>query len=208
MMKKHVLMGLLLLASFASFAQAKTAAKIDDQKWKIRLRVIDVIPPGSSYTITPGTDVKVGSSIVPELDFTYYFTKNLAAELILGTTRHKVSLAPSGSKTELGKVWLLPPTLNVQYHIPLKGVEPYFGAGINYTIFYGVKDAGASLKYKNAVGFSTQAGADFSISDKWFINLDVKRLFLKTDVTVEPSTKLKGVKIDPWIIGIGIGTKF
>lgn len=201
-------MSLLLLVSYAGFTQSKTVAKGDDQKWKIRLRVIDVTPPGTSYTLAPGADVKVGSSIVPELDFTYFITKNLAAELILGTTRHKVSLASAGTKTELSKVWLLPPTLNVQYHIPLKGVEPYFGAGINYTIFYGAKNAGASLKYKNAVGFSTQAGADFSISDKWFINLDVKRLFLKTDVTVEPATKLKGVKIDPWIIGIGIGTKF
>jgi len=207
-MKKIMLMGLLLMASFATFAQAKTAAKSDDQKWKIRLRAIDAIPTGTSYTVTAGTDVKVGSSIVPELDFTYFFSKNLAAELILGTTRHTVSLATAGTKTELGKVWLLPPTLNLQYHIPLKGVEPYFGAGINYTIFYGVKDAGATLKYKNSVGFSTQIGADFSISDKWFINLDVKKLFLKTDVTVEPSTKLTGVKLDPWIIGIGIGTKF
>lgn len=203
-----MLMSLLLLASFATFAQAKTESKNDSQKWKIRLRVIDAIPTGTSYTVAAGTDVKISSSIVPELDFTYFFSKNFAAELILATTRHTVNLQTASAKTELGKVWLLPPTLNLQYHIPLKGVTPYFGAGINYTIFYGAKDAGASLSYKNAVGFSTQAGMDLSISDKWFLNLDIKKLFLKTDVTVAPSTKLTGVKIDPWIIGIGIGTRF
>lgn len=122
-----MLTGLLLLASFDSFAQAKTATKSDCQKWKIRLRAIDAIPPGSSYTVTPGNEVEIVSSIMPELDFTYFFTKNIAAQLILGTTCHKVNSVTSGTETGLGKVWLLPPTLNVQYHIPLKGVEPYLG---------------------------------------------------------------------------------
>jgi outer membrane protein len=207
-MKKYMLMGLLMLASFATFAQTKTAVKSDYQKWKVRLRVIDAIPPGSSYTVSEGTDVKIGSSVMPELDFTYYFTKNLAAELILGTTHHKVSLETAGAKTELGKVWLLPPTLNLQYHIPLKGVEPYIGAGVNYTVFYGEKDAGASLDYKNKFGLSTQAGADVRINDKWFVNLDIKKLFLETDVTIKPSTTLSGVNVDPWIVGVGIGFKF
>lgn len=207
-MKKIMLLGFFMLIGFLAFSQTKSTQKNDSQKWKIRLRIIDAIPKGTNYTISAGTDVKISSSIVPELDFTYFFSENFAAELILATTRHTVNLQTSGAKTELGKVWLLPPTLNLQYHIPLKGVTPYFGAGINYTIFYGAKDAGATLSYKNAVGFSTQAGMDLSISDKWFLNLDIKKLFLKTDVTVAPSTKLSGVKIDPWVIGIGIGTRF
>ncbi len=207
-MKKVFMVCIVLLAGLAAVAQTKTSGKATDQKWKIRLRVIDAIPKGTNYTVAAGTDVKIGSSVVPELDFTYFLSKNFAAELILGTTRHTVNLQTASTKTALGKVWLLPPTLNLQYHIPLKGVEPYFGAGINYSIFYGAKDEGATLSYKNAVGFSTQAGMDLNISDNWFLNLDIKKLFLKTDVTVAPSTKLTGVKIDPWIIGIGIGTRF
>jgi len=203
-------MGALLLAGFATFAQSKTAAKSDDQKWKVRLRVITVIPPSSSYDYSSTSDITISKAVVPELDFTYFFTKNLAAELILGTTKHTVKLKPnSGTATELGKVWLLPPTLNLQYHIPLKGVTPYIGAGINYTIFYGAKDQALALSYKNKVGFSTQIGADFAISDKWFINVDIKKLFLKTDVSVKaPAVTLQDVKINPFIIGVGIGTRF
>ena len=200
-------MGLLLLAGSATFSQAKTTVKNDTQKWKVRLRLIAAIPPSSSYILS-GSDVKLSTAIAPELDFTYFFCKNLAAELILGTTKHTVKLDAHSSNTTLGTVWLLPPTLNLQYHFPLKGITPYIGAGINYSIFYGVKDDGASLSYKNNVGFSTQAGFDLGISDKWFINLDVKKIFLKTDVTVKPTTVLSGVKVDPFVIGLGIGTRF
>lgn len=186
----------------------KKDSKTDNSKWQIRLRAIAAIPPSTSYDLS-GSDVKISSSVVPELDFTYYFTKNLAAELILGTTHHKVSLKTGSNKTELGKVWLLPPTLNVQYHLPVKNFIPYIGVGINYTIFYGVKDEAAKLGYQNNVGFSTQLGADYMINKKWFINLDIKKIFLKSDVTIKGTTPtvLNNVDIDPFVIGLGIGVK-
>lgn len=207
-MKKNILIGMMLLCSVAVFAQEKkTAAK--DSKWAVRLRAIAAIPPSSSYSLS-GSDVKISTAVVPELDFTYYFTENWAAELILGTTRHNVNLRTNGTDTKLGSVWLLPPTLNLQYHLPLKNFSPYIGAGINYTFFYGVTDNAASLSYKNNAGLSTQLGFDYNISSKWFLNVDVKKIFLKSDVTVKGTTPtvLSGVKINPFIVGIGIGTRF
>jgi outer membrane protein len=206
-MKKYMIMAMMLLSTMATFAQSKTTAK-NDAKWKVRLRVIAAIPPSKSYSLSSTTDVVISTSVVPELDFTYYFMKNFAAELILGTTHHKVS-AKSTTKTELGKVWLLPPTLNLQYHFTAGSIEPYIGAGINYTIFYGAKDEAMALKYKNNVGFSTQIGADYNVSKKLFINLDIKKIFLKTDVTIKgPNTVLKNVKVDPFVIGLGVGLRF
>ena len=200
-------MALLLLGGTATFAQAKKESK-SEPKWQVRLRAIAAIPPSTSYDLS-GSDVKISTSVVPELDFSYYFTKNIAAELILGTTHHKVNLKTGSNKTELGKVWLLPPTLNVQYHLPVKNFIPYIGVGINYTIFYGVKDEGAKLDYQNNVGFSTQLGADYMINKKWSINLDIKKVFLRSDVTIKGTTPtvLPNVKIDPFIIGLGIGVK-
>lgn len=206
-MKKFLLAGCMLLAGVAAMAQNKITSKADNYKWKARLRFIAAVPPSSSYDLS-GTDVKISAAYVPELDFTYYFTKNLSAELILGTTRHSVKTDNHGTTSKLGSVWLLPPTLNLQYHFPLQGIAPYIGAGVNYSIFYGAKDDAATLAYKNRFGFSAQVGADIDISDKWFINIDVKKIFLKTDVTVGSSTTLKGVKVDPFIFGLGIGTKF
>lgn len=204
-----MIIALALFTSFAGFAQAKTTAKHDFKKWNVRLRLIAAVPKSTMYTLGK-SDVKATTSVVPELDFTYYFIKNLSAELILGTTHHTVKLADASSSTKLGKVWLLPPTLNVQYHLPIGNIIPYAGVGVNYSIFYGAKDDAASLKYKNNVGFSTQLGADFNINSKWFINVDIKKIFLQTDVTVEgtPATVLSGVKVDPFIFGLGIGTRF
>lgn len=209
-MKTNIgIMLMLLVCSSAGFAQVKTNRTNDGKKWAVRLRVIDAVPPSSSYNLS-GSDIKISSSVVPEADFSYYFTKNLAAELILGTTHHSVKLAGADGSPNLGKVWLLPPTLNLQYHLPLKSFVPYAGAGINYTIFYGVKDEAAKLGYKNNAGFSAQLGFDYKLNSKWFINLDVKRVWLKTDVTIKGTTPtvLSGVKINPYIFGLGIGTRF
>ena len=42
---------------------------------------------------TSAAKLEVGSNIIPEIDFSYYFTKNLAAELILATgTKHDVKV--------------------------------------------------------------------------------------------------------------------
>ena len=196
----------LLLGTMATFAQVKKDSRNDNQKWKVRLRLIAAVPPSSSYDLS-GSDVKISASVVPELDFTYFFTRNFAAELILGTTHHKVTLKGTGPETKLGKVWALPPTLNLQYHLPLKSITPYIGVGINYTIFYGVKDDAAKLAYKNNVGFSTQLGMDYKINKRWFVNLDIKKLFLKTDVTIKGTTPtvLSNVKVDPFIFGLGVG---
>ncbi|MFM2358841.1 MAG: hypothetical protein RLY16_834 [Bacteroidota bacterium] len=205
-MKKNLFFALLMLCSLASVAQTKTQEK----KWKFRARLIAAIPPSVSYKNAYSLgDVKISTSVVPEVDFTYFFNKNFAAELILGTTKHTVKL----NTTELSNVWLLPPTLNLQYHIPTKGFTPYFGAGINYTFFYGVKDKnGFALDYQNGFGFSTQLGADIDISKNWYLNIDIKKLFLKSDVGVKSGTTtlptLQNVKIDPFVIGIGIGTRF
>lgn len=177
----------------------------------VRVRALGVIPSEDDNTNLG--DVAIGKALVPELDFTYFFTENLAAELILGTTNHSVDLETATGDVDLGNVNLLPPTLTLQYHLPLNNgkIKPYAGAGINYTIFYGV-DSGVfkDISYDNKVGFALQLGSDFYINDKMFINADVKKIFLKTDVTIDTGagTLPVEVNIDPWLLGVGMGMKF
>ncbi|MFP3480474.1 OmpW family outer membrane protein, partial [Burkholderia sp. SIMBA_057] len=88
---------------------------------------------------------------------------------------------------------LLPPTLTAQYHFfPKERVSPYVGAGINYTLFYredaANKANGIGLRitdtdYENRFGWALQAGVDVALTGNWSLNLDVKKIFLKTDVT-------------------------
>ena len=196
------------------------------QNWQVRLRGVAVQPNEKAEVSTIGGDVNISNSFIPELDFTYFFNKNVAAELILGTTKHDVKTTgsnltaiggPASAEVDLGSVWLLPPTLTLQYHFyPTKSLKPYVGAGLNYTIFYGVKSGVVKdVEYKNNVGFALQGGVDYMLNDKYFLNFDIKKVFLKTDVDVDASNVVPGansvpakVNIDPLLIGFGIGMKF
>ena len=189
------------------------------KRWQVRLRALGVAPDESATIGVIGGDVAISNTIVPELDFTYFFTEHFAAELILGTTKHDVkAINTAAGDVNLGSVWLLPPTLTAQYHFytsDKKVFKPYIGAGVNYTLFYNVKSGDvADVKYDNALGYAAQLGFDLMLDDKFFINVDAKRLFLKTDVTVDASNLAPGlsipaeVEINPWLLGIGFGMKF
>ncbi|MGZ3766335.1 MAG: OmpW/AlkL family protein [Mucilaginibacter sp.] len=228
---KKLLLPLFILSIFISFNSiAQTKGELD-----IRLRGVAVIPQESATIGVIGGNVNISNSVIPEVDFTYFFAKNFSAELILGTTRHSVKTVgsdlsaiggPSSASVDLGKVWLLPPTLTLQYHIPTgTAFKPYLGAGINYTIFYSV-DKGPTVNnvsYKDKFAFAVQGGFDFDVSKKVFINVDVKKIFLSTNVTVnaanltpEGSPNLApvlaaipaAVKINPWLLGVGVGYRF
>lgn len=196
----------------------------------VRARGVAVLPQekgtlhaGSPLNVDVGSP-KVGNDYIPEVDFTYFFTDNIAAELIAGTSRHKVSgnlLTALGGSVEVGKVSLLPPTLTVQYHFfPKERVSPYVGAGINYTLFYResaantANSAGLAITntdYKNRFGFALQAGVDVALTGAWSLNLDVKKIFLKTDVTAQTNLGVpvtSKVTLDPWLVGVGVGYRF
>lgn len=185
-------------------------------KWQARLRAVVVAPDASADIQAIAGDVDISTAIIPELDFTYFFSENIAAELILGTAKHDVkAVATAVGDIDLGSVWLLPPTLTLQYHFTGMEVKPYVGAGINYTIYYGIDEGPVAdaVQYDNSVGFALQGGLDYPLNDKWFLNLDVKKLFLSTDATVFANTALGAVvgadvKINPWLIGLGVGMKF
>lgn len=200
-------------------AQDNEEKTTEFKKWQVRLRALGVAPDESATIGIIGGDVAISNTIVPELDFTYFFTENFAAELILGTTKHDVqAINTAAGDVNLGSVWLLPPTLTAQYHFYTsenKVFKPYIGAGVNYTLFYNVKSGDvADVKYDNALGYAAQLGFDLMVDDTFFINLDVKRLFLSTDVTVDASNLAPGlsipaeVDINPWLIGVGVGMKF
>jgi outer membrane protein len=183
----------------------------------IRLRGIGVLPEEDSELTVDGNEIPgeatVDDTFVPELDISYFFTDNLALELILATSRHDVEAldTPLGD-ADLGEVQLLPPTLTLQYHfLPQERFSPYLGAGINYTVFFDEEEgAASSIDYEDSFGFALQAGIDYALSGNWSLNFDVKKVFLDTDVdtTVEGTDIEADVDIDPWIIGIGVGYRF
>lgn len=230
-MKRLIVIAAMIFAGLSVSGQSTETAK---HEWRVRLRGVGVLPQESATVGVIGGDAKISNSFIPELDFTYFITRHWAAELILGTTRHKVSTtssdlsaigAGSNADVNLGKVWLLPPTLTLQYHYPVGKFNPYLGAGVNYTIFYSADQGPVvkSIDYKDKFAFAVQAGADYDISKRLFVNVDLKKIFLSTTASVDASNLTPAgnpglapvlggikadVKIDPWLVGVGIGCRF
>lgn len=173
----------------------------------VRLRALHVAPDVSTNDTLSALDAGVKQSTVPELDLTYMFTDNIGAELILGVTRHRVT-SNAGS---LGKVSLLPPTLTLQYHFNPNGqFRPYVGAGINYTRFYdnSLSAGGERVRIdRDSFGPALQLGMDIGLDENWFMNVDVKKLWIRTDASLAGAS-LGTLKIDPWLVGVGIGRRF
>ena len=226
MLKQTFLAGVMATAMACGFAEVAEAEQGD---WMVRGRVIGVLPDEGASLSAGGTalpgDVDIGDQYVPELDITYFFNDNFAAELILGVTPHDVkatgvTAGPLVDATiDLGDVWLLPPTLTAQYHFNPDGqVKPYVGAGINATFFFNEDEGPVAdgIEYDPSVGFALQAGVDIDLDGEpggWAFNADVKKVWISPDVTIDFTTALgtsvnADVDIDPVIVGVGLGYRF
>lgn len=205
--------------------------------WVVRLRATNISPNESSdlgkyvnKNVAPGAmsngaELKVDSNTIPELDISYYWTKNIATELILALgSKHDVSVTKEAGSTvpnqKLGSIDALPPTLTAQWHFnPDQTFDPYVGAGINATFMLDRKLdlragplAGSNIKIdRSSFGPALQAGLDVNLKDGWLLNADVKYLWLDTDVKLQTSSgwkKIDSLDVNPWVISLGIGKRF
>jgi len=178
----------------------------------VRARGVWVAP--ETYTTfatgaAAGGVANASQSYIPELDVSYFFTKNISAELIAAVTRHHMSV--KHPNIDLGRVEVLPPTLTAQYHfLPTSMVNPYLGAGINYTTFFGTSKGASGLKvhYDSSWGPALQAGADIHLTGNWYANVDVKQLFVSTTANVGSGAATARVNLNPTLVGVGVGYKF
>jgi outer membrane protein len=183
---------------------AAPAFSANDSPWQVRARALLVAP--SEHSSLP---VSIDNSFVPELDVSYFVDKHWALELIAAVAPHTVAVDGIG---DLADVWLLPPTLTVQYHLDPDGqsIRPYVGAGINYTTFLGIDEsAGLNVKLDDSFGLALQAGFDIPFGGGWSANVDVKKIFISTDATVTGGvTAAASVDIDPVVVGFGVGYRY
>jgi outer membrane protein len=206
-MKKSVLA--IALCSLAALSSQAFAQQTQEGSWLVRVRAVNLDPANKSDPINgagASDRLTINSKVIPELDISYFFTPNWATELVLTyPQKQKVSL----DGAQIGTFKHLPPTLTLQYHFtPEKTISPYVGAGINYTRISSVDILnGAARLEKSSVGLALQAGVDFKIDKNWSINLDVKKVQIRSDVNTAAG-QLSAVKIDPWLIGVGVGYRF
>lgn len=230
-MNKSLIFAALAAAGLVATVLSGPARAEDTQSpWQLRVRALGVVPDtsGSSVNVqgvpslsSPYSGLTIDNSIVPELDVSYYFTPNIAAELVLGVTPHNINATGQLNGLYVGKSWLLPPTLMAQYHFTDLGqFKPYLGLGVNYTFFFnqtpGYTPNGnglsvTSLNVNNSFGAAFQAGFDYMIDKHWGFNMDVKKLLLRPtyNATVNNTIPVSGTaNIDPWLIGVGLTYRF
>lgn len=212
--KMQKLFGLSVLVAVLGSAVAAPALA-EEGSFMVRVRAVNLDPANDSDAIpalgVPADAIHVNDRVIPEVDFTYFLTKNIAAELVLTyPQKHDVSL--SGRK--IGTFKHLPPTLTLQYHFqPDAQFRPYVGAGVNYTritsVNLAVPGVGALDLENDSFGGALQAGFDIKLNQSWYLNMDVKKVWIKSDLTLKATgTKVSAVGVDPVLLGIGIGYRF
>lgn len=205
-MKKSATAAVMVFAALGMFAGQAMA---EQSPWLVRARAVHLSPADKSDPVggVGASDrITVSSKTIPEIDISYFFTPNIAAELILTyPQKHDVML----DGKNIGTFKHLPPTLTAQYHfMPDAQIKPYVGAGVNYTRISKVDLLeGAGSLENSSWGFALQAGVDFKLDKNWSLNLDVKKVQIRSDVSIA-GTKVSNVKVDPVLIGVGLGYRF
>ncbi|MCP5158020.1 MAG: outer membrane beta-barrel protein [Gammaproteobacteria bacterium] len=182
--------------------------------WLVRAGVWGIYPESDNLTFnvnrrTRATlDVDDGYSL--GFNITYMVNPNIGIELLgAWPFKHDISMTGAGKVAETKQ---LPPTLFVQYHfMPSGTIHPYVGVGLNYTNFFSEKTkgalSGASLKLEDSWGAAGQLGIDIDVAPNWFVNADISYMNIETDAKVN-GVGIGTVKINPWVVGLNVGTRF
>lgn len=196
-MKKNLLAVAILCVCSSGAVWAQPA----EGPWMVRARAVHLDSANKDST---GLGLSINDKTMPEVDITYFFNKNIAAELIL-TVPQKHTLSAGG--TQIGTLKHLPPSLLVQYHFDAASFKPYVGAGLNYTRFSSVNlPAGVDID-RNSIGAALQVGVDIPLAKNLYLNFDVKKVFIKTDVSAA-GVQVGTFKVDPVLVGVGLGWRF
>lgn len=190
----------LLGGLFSGTAFAQTV----EGPWMVRARAVHL---GSANGDSTGLNLAINDKWMPEVDVSYFINPNFALELVL-TVPQKQTLTASG--TAIGNLKHLPPTLMAQYHFDQLGAgtfRPYVGAGVNYTRFSSVSLPNGVDIDRSSWGPALQVGMDIPLGKQLYLNLDVKKVYIRTDVSVAGSN-IGSFKIDPLLVGVGLGWRF
>lgn len=207
-MRKAVL-STLLVSSIAAAALVTSSQAFAYGAGDFFTRVgIAKVDPKSDNGEVLGADVNVDAESNFAFTLGYRFHDKMGVEL-LAALPFKHDLQVEGVTD--GSTKHLPPTLTLQYY-PLGGtearVQPYVGAGINYTRFSDEKtDIGASLELDDSWGAAGQVGVDLLIDDNWAFNAAAWYIDIDSDAKVG-GADAGTVEIDPIVVMAGLSYRF
>jgi outer membrane protein len=183
---------------------------------------------GTTLSLGGGTSkLELDSDTQLGLTATYMYDSNWGIELLAATPFQHTASA-TGELVGVGSVVEtkhLPPTLSAVYYFNTAGsFNPYFGAGINYTVFFdedvsaGADTAfsdlgltGADASINDSWGLAIQLGADYQLNDRWLVNASVRWIDINTEATINFDNGSKittDIEVDPFVYTLAIGYKF
>ncbi len=185
--------------------------------WIVRAGLGVVAPDGDGSDISAGNglglppgNVDVDDGYAATITVAYMVTDHIGVELLASTPfNHDIDYTGLGDIAETDH---LPPTLSLQYHFgPFGRIQPYVGAGVNYTIFFNEDTKGAAngttLNLEDSVGLAVQGGFDWHFGNNWLVNADFRW------IDIEPKGEINGVdigdvEIDPYVVSLNVGYNF
>jgi outer membrane protein len=217
---KPVFLAILALSATTAFAQKAGS-------WSASVGVTQISPDVNSGNLSapslPGTKIDVNNNTQLTGAVNYAMTDNIVINVPLGFGfKHKVSgdgaIAGVGV---IGTTKALPITLLGQYRFmePNAQFRPYVGGGLSYVKFY--KETGTAvltaitnpggpattLKFESKLAPTIQLGVVYNINDKWYIDANYTKTFLKTTGTLSTGQTLDA-KLDPNGFTLQVGYKF
>lgn len=213
---KGIAGGVAAAALVVTSAQTAVAGDYNGD-FMVRAGVSVVIPDAGADVFVGGArqagwDADVSTEVIPSLTLTYFFNKNIAAELFCCFAKMEAEGKGATPVNDLGDFWIFPPAVTLQYHFDrMGGFKPYVGAGIQYIHFFSEGNSGiggAKIRLDDAVGFTLQAGIDVELGQGWYANLDVKKTWIDTEASWAGTNITADVDVDPLIVSANIGYRF
>ncbi|MFV1600597.1 MULTISPECIES: OmpW/AlkL family protein [unclassified Phaeobacter] len=193
---------LALSAALAALAGPALAQSQGD--WTLGIGIANVNPKSDNGTLA-GAAATIDDDTALTFTAEYFIRDNIGIELLAASPfEHDISL--NGAYIATTKH--LPPTLSVNYHFPTQTkFKPFVGVGINYTTFFEESSPAGVISLDDSVGLALNLGADWQISDRGALRVNVRYMDIETDVTLN-GTRIGTAEIDPVTVGFGYVHRF
>jgi len=215
-MRTHLFNALAIAATMtaapAVFAQDSTTAATTPHRFNATLGYAHTVPKSNPGTVA-GNRADLDGSGAPTLSGSWFVNDNVAVELwgAAGKFEQDVNLS-NGTR---GSMKQQPIAVSGQYHFgqASQPIRPYVGLGyyqanIDNEHFDPTVAAGQHVGLGTPNGPIATVGTDFNITDRWFARADARYMHGDSDVSINGNKTGESLKLDPWVVGVGIGARF
>ena len=227
-MKNNEILGRLAVAATLATLAAGAHAQGVAGTWFGGIAVTRIAPDVSSGNLSApsqaGTQIDVDSDTKPTLFIGRMITDNISVEVPIGlgfkqTIRGAGAIAGVG---QIGTVRTLPITVFAQYRFfePTRRLRPYVMLGLTYAINHDEQGSaalngvnplnppgGTQLSVDNSFGFSPGLGVSYMINERWFVDAQYAKSFLKSKATLSTGQTIEA-KINPNVYRLAVGVRF